>query len=188
MSSRRRRITVALVWGAISALAFPLLMSGDWTPYLIELALVGFAVSLLAYRAQGSTWTRGTIGDVAPRVLRAVMVSLVVMIGGCTAVLVGASAISGCPIMGDPTGSLKLVNADSVLLEVLPQDGAAPVWLLPGQRRAVTYGTACGADVQVAAAYEGAWVYCRPVARRDIRGQDLRIARGRLECTPHAAP
>jgi hypothetical protein len=188
MSSRRRRIGLALLSGAISVLALPLLLPGDWTPYLIELVLVGLAVSLLAYRAQGSAWTRGSIGDVALRVLRVVTVSLVVLIGGCTAVLFGASAITGCPIMGDPTGTLALVNADTVLLEVLPQDGVARVWLLPGQRQVVTYGTACGADVQVAAAYEGAWVYCRPVARREIRGQDLPISRGQLRCTPHAAP
>jgi hypothetical protein len=187
MSSRQKRIARALLWGAITALAFPLLMQGDWTPYAIELALVGLAVSLLAYRAQGSAWTRGGIRDVAPRVLRVVTVSLLVLIGGCTAVLVGASAISGCPIMGDPTGTLALVNADTVLLEILPQEGVASVWLLPGQRRIVTYGTACGADIHVAARYEGAWVYCRPVARRDIRGQDLVVAREQLRCTPNTA-
>jgi hypothetical protein len=170
----------------------PLLLPGDWTPYAIELALLGVAVSLVAYRAQGSTWTRGTVDEVAPRALRLVIVSFVVLIVGCTAVIVGASAITGCPIMGDPTGSLALVNADTVLLEVVPYDGphdrVSRIWLLPGQRQVVSYGTACGADVQVVAAYDGVWVYCRPVARREIRGQDLPISRGQLRCTPRAAP
>ena len=189
VSSRRRRIALALVCGALSTVVLPVLLpAGDWTPYTIELALLGVATSMLAYRAQGSTWTRGNIGDVVLRALRLVIVSLFVLVVGCTAVFVGASAITGCPIMGDPTGTLTLVNADTVLLEVLPQDGVARVRLLPGQRQVVTYGTACGADVQVAAAFEGAWVYCRPVARREIRGQDLPIARGQLRCTPRAAP
>jgi hypothetical protein len=188
MSSRRRRIALALVCGALSTVVLPLLLPGDWTPYAIELALLGIAISLFAYRAQGSTWTRGTIADVVGRALRLVIVSLFVLVVGCTAVFVGASAITGCPIMGDPTGTLTLVNADTVLLEVLPQDGVARVRLLPGERQVVTYGTACGADVQVAAAFEGAWVYCWPVARREIRGQDLPIARGQLRCTPRAAP
>jgi hypothetical protein len=172
--------------------ALPLLLPGDWTPYAIELALLGVAVSLLVFRAQGSTWARGTVDEVVPRALRLVIVSLFVLIAGCTAVFVGASAITGCPIMGDPTGTLTLVNADTVLLEVVPHDGpqagVARIWLLPGQRQVVSYGTACGADVQVAAAYDGAWVYCRPIARREIRGQDLPISRGQLRCTPHAAP
>lgn len=188
MSSRRRRIAFALAWGAIAVLAFPLLMGGDWTPYAIELALVGLAVSLFAYRAQGSAWTRGGIGEVAPRVLRVLAVSILVLIGGCTAMLGGWSAISGCPILGDPTGTLALVNADVVSLDVLPQSGVDRVRLAPGERRAVRYGTACGADVQVAAAYEGAWVYCQPVTRRDIRGQDVPIVRGRLRCSPDEAP
>jgi hypothetical protein len=111
MSSRRRRIAIALVCGATSMVALPLLLPGDWTPYAIELALLGVAVSLLVFRAQGSTWARGTVDEVVPRALRLVIVSLFVLIAGCTAVFVGASAITGCPIMGDPTGTLTLVKA-----------------------------------------------------------------------------
>ena len=111
----------------------------------------------------------------------------------------GLGRLSGCPIMGDPGGSIDFENADSVPLIVYPEGVQVPSLrrvLEPGGKMGWGYLVSCGSsrrDDEVfgvfGAEYGGAWVYCREVTRGEMDHRPtLVMRRGDLQCTPAYAP
>jgi hypothetical protein len=175
------------------------LLQGDWSGYLVPLALWGTAVFLLALRWQAVPWLRGGRSAVAGRVVRTVALSCLGLFALCTVAVIGVGRLSGCPIMGDPTGSIDFDNSDSVPLIVYPEGVQVPSLrrvLEPGDKMGWGYLVTCGSsrhDDEVfgvfGAEYAGAWVYCREVTRGEMDHRPtLVIRRGDLQCTPAYPP
>ncbi|TMC44577.1 MAG: hypothetical protein E6J23_07180 [Chloroflexi bacterium] len=111
----------------------------------------------------------------------------------------GLGRLSGCPIMGDPTGSIDFENADSVPLILYPEGVGVPSVrrvIAPGNGTGWGYLVSCGSQrrdsevrVTIGAEYGGAWVYCREVTRGEMDHRPtLVIRRGDLQCEPKYAP
>jgi hypothetical protein len=175
------------------------LLRDTWSDYLIPLALWGTAVFLLALRWQTVAWLHGDRRAVAGRAVRTVALSCLGLFALCTVALIGVGRLSGCPIMGDPGGSIDFKNADSVPLIVYPEGVQVPSLrrvLAPGASMGWGYLVSCGSDRHdeelfgvFAAEYEGAWVYCREVTRGEMDQRlTLVLQRGDLRCMPAYAP
>lgn len=176
-----------------------LLFQGDWSEYLAPLALFAAALFLVALRWQTAPWLRGHPGQVAGRVLRVIGLSCLGLLIVCTAAFVGIGRLSGCPLMGDPTGTIDFRNEDSVPLIVYPEGPQVPSVrriIAPGEQSGWGYLVSCGTQRRddavfrtIAAEYERAWVYCRDVLRGELDTRPmLRLTRGDVRCTPTVAP
>jgi len=194
-----RTVTIALVWAGLAVVAMLAILQGDWSDYLVPLALWATTVFLLALRWQAVPWRRGGTWAVAGRTIRVVALSCLGLFALCTVAVIGLGRLSGCPIMGDPTGSIDFENADSVPLIVYPEGVQVPSLrrvLEPGGKMGWGYLVSCGSarrDDQVwetiGAEYAGAWVYCREVTRGEMDHRpNLVMRRGDLQCTPAYAP
>ena len=194
-----RPFAVAAISAGLALAAMIALLQGDWSEYLIPLALWGIAVFLLALRWQTVPWLRGGRWAVTGRIVRVASLSCLGLFGLCTVAAIGVSRISGCPIIGDPSGSIDFQNADSVPLILYPEGVQVPsvrTVLAPGDRTGWGYLVSCGSsrrDDQVfrtiGAEYSGAWVYCREVTRGEIDHRPtLVLRRGDLQCAPVGAP
>src|SRR5438132_8488513 len=120
---------------------------GEWSGYLIPLALLGSAVFLLVLRWQTVPWLQGGPWKVAWRATRTVAVSCLGLFILCTAAAIGVSRLSGCPIIGDPGGSIDFQNADTVPLILYPEGVQVPSVrevLEPGARTGWGYLVSCG--------------------------------------------
>ena len=199
MTLRSRAIAIALVWAGLAVGAMLALLQGDWSGYLIPLALWGSTVFLLVLRWQTVAWLRGGAWAVAGRAVRVVGLSCLGLLALCTVAGIGYSRLSGCPIIGDPSGTIDFQNADSVSLIVYPEGVEVPsvrVTLAAGDRTGWGYLVSCGSgrrDDQVwrtiGAEYAGAWVYCREVTRGEMDHRPtLLLKRGDLQCTPAHPP
>ena len=199
MGLSSRALAIASAWAALAVLAMLVFFQGDWSGYVAPLALWGTAVFLLALRWQTVPWLRGGRSAVAGRAVRTVALSCLGMFALCTAGVIGITRLSGCPIMGDPGGSIDFENADSIPLIVYPEGVQVPSLrrvLPPGDRMSWGYLVSCGSsrhDDEIfgvfAAEYAGAWVYCREVTRGEMDHRpNLVMRRGDLQCTPAYAP
>jgi len=199
LTLRQRSIAISLAWAGLSIAAMLALLQGDWLGYLIPLALWGGTVFLLALRWQTVAWLRGGRWAVTRRVLRVTSLSCLGLFALCTAAAIGYSRLSGCPIVGDPSGSIDFQNADSVALIVYPEGVHVPsvrFSLAPGERTSWGYLVSCGSSKRdnqlfgvIGAEYAGAWVYCREVTRGEMDHRPaLVMRRGDLQCTPAYPP
>ena len=190
---------IASLWAAVAIVAMVGFFQGDWREYTIPLALWGIAVFLLALRWQTVAWLRGGRLAVAGRVVRVTTLSCLGLFTLCTAAAIGVSRLSGCPIIGDPSGSIDFQNVDSVPLIVYPEGVQVPsvrVVLEPGARTGWGYLVSCGSSRRdegvwrtIGAEYGGAWVYCREVTRGEMDHRPtLLLKRGDLPCTPAGVP
>ena len=199
MSLSARPVAIALVWAGLAVVAMLALFQGDWSDYRIPLALLASTVFLLALRWQTVAWLRGGRSAVVGRAVRTVAVSCLGLFAICTVTVIGYTRLSGCPIMGDPGGSIDFENADSVPLIVYPEGVQVPSLrrvLEPGGKMGWGYLVSCGSssrDDEVfgvfGAEYAGAWVFCREVTRGEMDHRPtLVMRRGDLQCTPAYAP
>ena len=147
MSVSARTIAIALVWAGLAVAAMLAILQGDWSDYLVPLALWATTVFLLALRWQAVPWRRGGAWRVAGRTIRVVALSCLGLFALCTVAAIGLGRLSGCPIMGDPTGSIDFENADSVPLIVYPEGVQVPSLrrvLEPGGKMGWGYLVSCG--------------------------------------------
>jgi hypothetical protein len=197
MRLRTRQVAVAAIWSAVAVVAMLALFQGDWSEYVVPLALWATAVFLLVLRWQDAAWLQGGTRIVAGRVVRLVGISCLGLFALCTAALIGYGRLSGCPIIGDPGGAIDFQNDDTVPLIVYPH-GIASVRrvLAPGERMGWGYLASCGSSRRdeevfqtIGAEYVGAWVYCREVKRGELDARPLlHLRRGDLGCTPSFPP
>ena len=199
MGLSSRAVAIASIWAGVAVLAMLALLQGDWSDYLIPLALWATAVFLLALRWQTVPWLRGGRSEVAGRAIRTVALSCLGLFAVCTVAVIGVGRLSGCPIIGDPSGSIDFENADSVPLIVYPEGVQVPsvrFSLAPGERTSWGYLVSCGSSKRddqlfrvLGAEYAGAWVYCREVTRGEVDHRPtLVMRRGDFQCTPAGAP
>ena len=192
-------MAIASVWAALAVGAMVAFFQGEWSGYVIPLALLGSAVFLLALRWQTVPWLQGGPWKVAWRATRTVAVSCLGLFALCTAAAIGITTLSGCPIMGDPGASVDFRNDDSVALIVYPEGVEVPsarTLLDPNQRTAWSYMVSCGSARRndqvwrtIGAEYAGAWVYCHELTRGELDHRPLLLLRrGDLECTPTSPP
>jgi hypothetical protein len=199
MSVSARTVALALTCAGLAVAAMLALLQGDWSDYLIPLALWAGTVFLLALRWQTVAWLRGGRSAVVGRAVRTVALSCLGLFGLCTVAVIGVGRLGGCPIMGDPGGSIDFENADSVPLIVYPEGSQVPSLrrvLEPGGKLSWGYLVSCGSsrrDDEVfgvfGAEYAGTWVYCREVTRGEMDHRpNLVMRRGDLRCAPAYAP
>lgn len=199
MNLRWRAVAIAVIWAGLALAAMIALLQGDWSGYLLPLALWGLAVFLLALRWQTVPWLRGGRWAVTTRIVKVATLSCLGLFALCTAAAIGYLGLSGCPIIGDPSGTIDFQNADSVALIVYPEGVQVPsvrFSLAPGERTSWGYMVSCGSSKQddqlfrvLGAEYAGAWVYCRQVTRGEMDHRPtLVVRRGDLQCTPAGAP
>ena len=199
MTVRTRAVAVAATWAGLAVVAMLALLQGDWSGYVVPLALWGLAVFLLALRWQTVSWLRGGWLAVAGRIVRVVSLSCLGLFLLCTVAAVGISRLSGCPIIGDPGGSIDFQNDDSVPLIFYPHGAEVPSVrreLEPGARTSWGYLVSCGSSrrddavvTMISAEYAGEWVYCREVTRGELDSRPLlHMRRGDIGCTPTVRP
>jgi len=192
-----RAIAVATLCSALAVAAMVTVFRGDWSGYVLPLGLLALAVFAVVLRWQTVPSLRRVGVD---RVVRVLSLSCLGSIALCTGAVVVPAWLSGCPIIGDPTGQVAIVNGDGVSLVVYAHGPLVPSLrrsLEPGASFGASYLVGCGTEegnrrtwVTIAAEYSGVWVYCREVLRRELVMRDftLTLRRGEMSCVPEGRP
>src|SRR5688500_1415877 len=98
-----RAIAVAAFLAAIAVAVMVTVFRGGWSGYLFSLAVLALAVFAVALRWQLVPSLRSGGSD---RVVRVLGISCLGALALCTAAVIVPARLSGCPIMGDPTGGV----------------------------------------------------------------------------------